>query len=109
MEHASSTLATSTIYTKIGYYTHSKLFINMKLLFENWRKSLNESEYTNQMTIEQVEEVVLMFSKFYNNLPDDESKELFEEYLNKNVRLYTEKWQEERNSTEEPEELEIEY
>ena len=61
------------------------------------------------MTIEQVEEVVLMFSKFYNNLPDDESKELFEEYLNKNVRLYTEKWQEERNSTEEPEELEIEY
>jgi hypothetical protein len=81
----------------------------MKLLFENWRKSLNESEYTNQMAIEQVEEVVLMFSKFYNNLPDDESKELFEEYLNKNVRLYTEKWQEERNSTEEPEELEIEY
>ena len=79
----------------------------MKLLFENWRKSLNESEYTNQMAIEQVEEVVLMFSKFYNNLPDDESKELFEEYLNKNVRLYTEKWQEERNSTEEPEELEI--
>ena len=61
------------------------------------------------MTIEQVEEVVLMFSKFYNNLSDDESKELFEEYLNKNVRLYTEKWQEERNSTEEPEELEIEY
>jgi hypothetical protein len=81
----------------------------MKLLFENWRKSLNESEYTNQMAIEQVEEVVLMFSKFYNNLSDDESKELFEEYLNKNVRLYTEKWQEERNSTEEPEELEIEY
>ena len=81
----------------------------MKLLLENWRKSLNESEYTNQMAIEQVEEVVLMFSKFYNNLPDDESKELFEEYLNKNVRLYTEKWQEERNSTEEPEELEIEY
>ena len=81
----------------------------MKLLFENWRKSLNESEYTNQMAIEQVEEVVLMFSKFYNNLPDDESKELFEEYLNKNVRLYTENWQEERNSTEEPEELEIEY
>ena len=79
----------------------------MKLLFENWRKSLNESEYTNQMAIEQVEEVVLMFSKFYNNLPDDESKERFEEYLNKNVRLYTEKWQEERNSTEEPEELEI--
>lgn len=81
----------------------------MKLLFENWRKSLNESEYTNQMAIEQVEEVVLMFSKFYNNLPDDESKELFEEYLNKNVRLYTEEWQKERNSTEEPEELEIEY
>jgi hypothetical protein len=81
----------------------------MKLLFENWRKSLNENEYTNQMAIEQVEEVVLMFSKFYNNLSDDESKELFEEYLNKNVRLYTEKWQEERNSTEEPEELEIEY
>ena len=81
----------------------------MKLLFENWRKSLNESEYTNQMAIEQVEEVVLMFSKFYNNLSDDESKELFEEYLNKNVRLYTENWQEERNSTEEPEELEIEY
>ena len=81
----------------------------MKLLFENWRKSLNESEYTNQMAIEQVEEVVLMFSKFYNNLPDDESKEFFEEYLNKNVRLYTEEWQKERNSTEEPEELEIEY
>ena len=81
----------------------------MKLLFENWRKSLNENEYTNQMAIEQVEEVVLMFSKFYNNLSDDESKELFEEYLNKNVRLYTENWQEERNSTEEPEELEIEY
>jgi len=75
----------------------------MKLLFENWRKSLNESEYTNQMAIEQVKEVVLIFSKFYNNLPDDESKEIFEDYLNKNVRLYTEEWQKERNSTEEPE------
>ena len=49
-----------------------------------------------QAVIEQVKQVVTLFSDLYNGLPDNESKELFEDYLNKNVELYTETWREER-------------
>jgi len=48
--------------------------------------------------IDQVREVTTLFADLYNGLPDDESKELFEEYLNANVQLYTERWQEERSA-----------
>ena len=53
---------------------------------------------SDQMAIEQVKEVTTLFADLYNGLPDDESKELFEQYLNANVQLYTERWQEERSS-----------
>ena len=53
-------------------------------------------ETPDQMVIEQVKEVTTLFADLYNGLPDDESKELFEQYLNANVQLYTERWQEER-------------
>ena len=47
--------------------------------------------------IDQVREATTLFADLYNGLPDDESKELFEEYFNANVQLYTERWQEERS------------
>ena len=47
--------------------------------------------------IDQVREATTLFADLYNGLPDDESKELFEEYLNANVRLYTQEWQKERS------------
>ena len=52
--------------------------------------------------IDQVREVTTLFADLYNGLPDDESKELFEEYLNANVRLYTKEWQKERQEREDP-------
>ena len=52
----------------------------------------------NQMVIEQVKEVTKLFADMYNGLSDDESKELFEHWLNANVQLYTERWQEERSA-----------
>ena len=51
----------------------------------------------DQLVIEQVKEVTKLFADMYNGLSDDESKELFEQYLNANVQLYTERWQEERS------------
>ena len=57
---------------------------------------------SDQMAIEQVKEVTTLFADLYNGLPDDESKELFEYWLNANVRLYTKEWQKERQEREDP-------
>ena len=42
----------------------------------------------------------------YDRLGDPESQQTFERYLNENVRLMTQKWQEERGSVEAPAEEE---
>ena len=72
----------------------------MKKLFENWRGHLAEDEQSDQWAVDKVKEVVTLFSRLYNSLPDDASKEIFENYLNKNVELYTKEWQKERAAEE---------
>jgi len=47
---------------------------------------------------DQVREATTLFADLYNGLPDDESKELFEEYFNANVQLYTKEWRKERSA-----------
>ena len=59
----------------------------------------DEDEASDQMAADGAREVVELFSDLYNNLPDDKSKELFEHYLNKNVDLYTKRWQKERRDS----------
>ena len=59
--------------------------------------AMGHYEHTpDDAVIDKVGEVTTLFADLYNGLPDDESKELFEQYLNENVQLYTERWQEER-------------
>tara|TARA_R110000824_G_scaffold381817_2_gene574808 strand:- start:603 stop:902 length:300 start_codon:yes stop_codon:yes gene_type:complete len=58
----------------------------------------HHDETSDQMVIDKVKEVVILFEDLYNGLRDAESKELFEEHLNTNVQLYTERWQEERSA-----------
>ena len=69
----------------------------LKKIIKEEFSSIMEDGTSDQMVIEQVKEVVILFAKLYNDLPDDESKELFERYLNENVVLYTKTWQKERN------------
>jgi hypothetical protein len=70
---------------------------------QEWEQEqkLSMGDTSDQMVIDKVWEVTTLFADLYNGLPDDESKELFEHWLNANVQLYTERWQEERG--EEPE------
>jgi len=62
---------------------------------EHWVE--DEEKTPDQMVDEQVKEVTKLFADMYKDLPDDESKELFETYLNANIQLYTQAWQEERS------------
>ena len=75
-----------------------------QIIKEEFSKTINEDPASDQMdassinlVIDQVREVTTLFADLYNGLPDDESKELFERYLNENVVLYTKTWQKERN------------
>ena len=61
-----------------------------QLIKEELEEALNEDEASDQMAVNRVREVVELFSRLYDSLPDESSKELFEHYLNKNVDLYTE-------------------
>jgi hypothetical protein len=69
---------------------------------EHWVEDEETSDHMDASSInsviDQVREATTLFADLYNGLPDDESKELFEEYFNANVRLYTERWQEERSA-----------
>ena len=78
------------------------------------KKELNEAEdeQSDQWAVDKVKEVVTLFSRLYNSLPDDASKEIFENYLNKNVELYTKEWQKERAAEEseiDDDNIEIEF
>tara|TARA_R110002020_G_scaffold403235_1_gene613327 strand:+ start:113 stop:442 length:330 start_codon:yes stop_codon:yes gene_type:complete len=63
---------------------------------EHWVE--DEEKTPDQMTLDKVEEVTILFADLYKGLPDDESKELFEHWLNANIRVYTQRWQEERSA-----------
>jgi len=79
-----------------------------QIIKEELSRSINEDDESDQRVIDKVKEVVNLFSKLYKDLPNDDSKELFEDYLNRNVELYTQRWQEERNpAIDEPEGEEI--
>ena len=68
---------------------------NVEQEWEQEQKLSMDASSINSV-IDQVREVTTLFADLYNGLPDDESKELFEEYLNANVQLYTKEWQKER-------------
>tara|TARA_R110000851_G_scaffold10650_1_gene38190 strand:- start:2025 stop:2291 length:267 start_codon:yes stop_codon:yes gene_type:complete len=79
-----------------------------QIIKEELSMSINEDDESDQRAIDKVKEVITLFSKLYNELPNDESKELFEHYLNKNVEIYTKMWQKDRRpAIEEPEGEEI--
>ena len=65
-------------------------------LEEAQERMLTGDEAADQLAVDGVREVVELFSRLYNSLPDEGSKELFEQYLNENVELYTETWRKER-------------
>ena len=74
---------------------------NVEQEWEQEQKLSMDASSINSV-IDQVREVTILFADLYNGLPDDESKELFEEYLNANVQLYTEEWQKERQGPRGP-------
>tara|TARA_R110000744_G_scaffold36537_4_gene84236 strand:- start:30 stop:290 length:261 start_codon:yes stop_codon:yes gene_type:complete len=73
----------------------------LKQIIKEELSSINEGDELDQRVVRELGEVVDLYRGFYDKLPDNESKELFEYYLNENVKLHTRKWQEDRKSPEE--------
>ena len=80
----------------------------LKQIIKEELSSINEGDELDQRVVRELGEVVDLYRGFYDKLPDNESKELFEHYLNKNVEIYTKMWQKDRSpAIEEPEGEEI--
>ena len=67
-----------------------------KIIREELSGIVSEDSASDQMAVDKVREVVELWNESYNNLPDDESRALFEDFLNQNLKLYTERWRQER-------------
>jgi len=67
-----------------------------KLIREELSGIVSEDSASDQMAVDKVREVVELWNESYNKLPDDESRALFEDFLSQNLKLYTERWQQER-------------
>ena len=75
-----------------------------QIIKEELSSIVSEDSASDQMAVDKVREVVELWNESYNNLPDDESRALFEDFLNQNLKLYTERWQREREEAAAPEE-----
>ena len=75
-----------------------------QIIKEELSNIVSEDSASDQMAVDKVREVVELWNESYNNLPDDESRALFEDFLNQNLKLYTERWQREREEAAAPEE-----
>ena len=75
-----------------------------QIIKEELSSVVSEDSASDQMAVDKVREVVELWNESYNNLPDDESRALFEDFLNQNLKLYTERWQREREEAAAPEE-----
>ena len=75
-----------------------------KIIKEELSSVVSEDSASDQMAVDKVREVVELWNESYNKLPDDESRALFEDFLNQNLKLYTERWQHEREEAAAPEE-----
>ena len=68
-----------------------------QIIKEELSSIVSEDSASDQMAVDKVREVVELWNESYNNLPDDESRALFEDFLNQNLKAYTEMWQRDRN------------
>ena len=60
------------------------------------RALIKEEVAANRRAIDGVRQVVELWSLIYNSLKDDESKEIFEDYLGRNFEAYIERWRKDR-------------
>ncbi len=88
-----------------------------QIIKEELSNIVSEDSASDQMTIDKVKKVTELWNELYNSLllpprkmqsmsgkridaprePDNEARELFEVWLNKNLKAYTEMWQRDRN------------
>ena len=77
----------------------------MKITKAQLRKLIKEEiasqdrEVNDRKAIEAVRKVVGLWDSLWKSLPDNESKQLFEDYLNKNLEIYNKRWREDRGNT----------
>ena len=71
----------------------------MKITKTQLKQIIKEELNSGREAIDKVKEVVVLWDSLYKSLADNESKELFERYLNKNLAIHTKRWREDRKDT----------
>jgi hypothetical protein len=70
-----------------------------KIIKEELTVVLNEDSAADQKAIYLLKEIMLAIHDSYKSLKDSPgAQEIFEYFLNENVKMYTKKWQKERTS-----------
>ena len=71
----------------------------MKITKTQLKRLIKEELNSGREAIDKVREVVVLWDSLYKSLADNESKELFEHYLNENLVIYTKRWRKDRKDT----------